>query len=207
MVHDFDPISAWKHPPVPAGGGYPIGRFAISVFLRDIVPTACLSLLHFVEMVFPPYPHDSWPQDGDDALKDWIDCVQRFKYNANVSALTLRLYMADTYEFRPQKDRKELTREDGQEVLKGYTRILGPISELGGLGLARFYAHLAWPWTCTEEVQSRVRQGDSQWLLRKEAALKERAECWVMGGRYDTSSAGDAEPRECLWRLAFYKSY
>ncbi|KAI3398789.1 hypothetical protein diail_8480 [Diaporthe ilicicola] len=205
VVHDFNPVFAWEHPPIPTDGGYPNDRFAISVFLKDIVPNGCLSLLRFVEIVFPPYPHDSWPQDGDDALEDWIDCIHRLKYNANISALTLRLYMADTSDSRPQTDREELTKEDGQKVLKGYMRILGPISELGDLGLARFYAHFVWPWTWTEDVQSRVREGDSQWLLRKEAALKERAERCVMGGRYSALNAGDVEPRECLWRLTLYR--
>ncbi|KAG8165467.1 hypothetical protein KVR01_004019 [Diaporthe batatas] len=205
VVHDFDPLVVWKHPPVPADGGYPNDRFAISVFLKDIVPTACLSLLRFVEIVFPPYPHDSWPQDGDDSLEDWIDCVHRLKYNANLPALTLRLYMVDTSEFRPQRDREQLTKDDGQKVLKAYTRILGPISELGDLGLARFYAHFVWPWTWTEAVQSRVREGDSQWLLHEEAALKERAERWVMGTRYNAFNAVDAEPQESLWRLTFYR--
>lgn len=205
VVHDFNPMFAWQHPPVRAGGGYPNDRFAISVFLKDIVPAGCLSLLRFVEMVFPPYPHDSWPQEGDNALKDWIDCINRLKHNANLSALTLRLYMADTCDYMPQADRAELTRDDGQEVLKGYTRVLGPLSELGNLGLARFYAHFVWPWTWTEDVQSRVREGDSQWLLRKEATLKERAERLVMGARYGTLSAGGAEPQECLWRLTFYR--
>lgn len=205
VVHDFDPILAWKLPQAPAGGGYPNDRLAISVFLKDIVPTACLSLLRFVEIVFPPYPHGSWPQDGDDALKDWIDCVHHLKYNGNISALTLRLYMADTCDFRPQTDRVELTREDGKEVLKGYTRILGPISKLGDLGLASFYAHFVWPWAWTEDAQSRVRESDSQWLLRKEAALKERAERWVLGARYSALHAVDAEPRESLWRLTFYR--
>lgn len=207
VVHDFDSMVAWKHPPVPTGGGYPNDRFAVSIFLKDIVPTGCLSLLRFVEIVFPPYPHDSWPQDGDDALEDWIDCIHRLKYNANLSALTLRLYMADTSDVCPQMDRLVLTREDGQKVLKGYTRILGPISELGDLGLARFYAHFVWPWTWTQDVQSRLWGGDSRWLLRKEAALKERAERRVMGARYTGSAlnAGGAEPQECLWRLTFYR--
>ncbi|KAI3391810.1 hypothetical protein diail_6772 [Diaporthe ilicicola] len=55
VVHDFASRSPWQHPPLSSGGGYPNQRFSISIFLKEVVPTSCLGLLRFVEMVFPPY--------------------------------------------------------------------------------------------------------------------------------------------------------
>ncbi|KAL1851735.1 hypothetical protein Daus18300_012420 [Diaporthe australafricana] len=209
VVHDFWAQAPWRHPPLSPHGGYPTQRFAISRFLGDVVPESCLGLLRFVEVVFPPYRYDSWPRDGDPAMKDWISCIGYIKHKVNAPALTVRLYMADTSDWGPQEDRRDMSKVNGHEVLKAYTRILGPLAELGSVGLARFYAHFVWPWTWTEEVQDRVRkqEGGPRWLADKEAVLKERAERWVMAERYGTLYEDGEEPSESLWRLSFFRDF
>ncbi|KAJ0120520.1 hypothetical protein J7T55_015249 [Diaporthe amygdali] len=208
VVHDFDSLSPWRHPPLSANGGYPNQRFAISIFLRDVVPNNCPSLLRFVEIVFPPYRYDSWPMDDDAAMKDWVSCIGWMKQKMNAQALTVRLYMADTSDLSPQGDRRVMCKGNEHEVLKAYTRILGPLAQLGNAGLAKFYAHFVWPWTWIYEVQSRL-YGESEdgrrWLADKEAVLKERAERWVMGERYKSLYENDKEPPESLWKLFFVR--
>lgn len=198
-------ISRRPHPPLSPHGGYPTRRFAISLFLRDVVPDSCLGLLRFVEVVFPPYRHDSWPRDGHPAMEDWIGCIGYIKHKVNAPALTVRLYMADTSDWDPQEDVRNMSKENGHEVLKAYTRILGPLAELGSVGLARFYAHFVCPWTWTEEVQDRLREqeGGQRWLTDKEGILKERAERWVMAERYGTLHEDGEEPPESLWKHSF----
>lgn len=203
VVHDFDSKSPWRHPPLSPNGGYPTQRFAISIFLKETVPTSCLGLLRFVETVFPPYRYDSWPKNGDPALEDWIDCVSWAQCKLNGPALPLRLYMADTLDISPQEDRIDMAKDQGQEILSAYTRILGPLSKLGDIGLASFHAHFVWPWTWTPEVQDRLCEQEDgwQWLAQKEAALKERAERWVMGDRYRILYRNSEEPPESIWKL------
>lgn len=202
VVHDFSSSTPWLLPPLHPEGGYPTARFAISVFLRDIVPAACLSLLRFVEMVFPAYPHDSWPRKDDLALQEWIACVTWLRDKVNPLALTLRLYMAGMRVVDFASLRREVTKKQGQEILKGYGRILRPLSQLGGVGLARFHAHFEWPWRHTSEVKDRVIEERSfEWLEQEEALLKVRAERWVMGDRYDTLYGDGKEPPESLWKI------
>lgn len=210
VVHDFDSFSPWRTPRSHPGAGYPMQRFAISIFLRDVVPYSCLSLLRFVEMVFPPYPYYSWPRTGTPALEDWTNnCKNWFKHGFNAPALTLRLYMVGTNRLYPPEDRIQMTKEQGHEIAKAYTRIFGPLSELGKRGLANFYGHFVWPWTLTRGTQRRIRErGDGRrWLSRKEAKLGERAERWVLGDRYDALYASREEPPESLWKLSFARHY
>lgn len=206
VVHDFDSSSPWRTPHSQPGDGYPMQRFAISIFLRDVVPYNCLYLLRFVEMVFPPYPYYSWPRKGVLALEDWVNCCNNwFKHGLNAPALTLRLYMADANHLDPPEDRIEMTKEQGLEIAKAYTRIFNPLSELGKRGLANFYGHFVLPWTWTRATQRRIwkREGGQQWVSRKEAALEEQAERWILGGRYDALYATREEPPESLWKLSF----
>lgn len=202
VVHDYSSLRPWLLPSLHPEGGYPMARFAISVFLRDIVPARCWSRLRFVEMVFPAYPHGSWPQNGDPALEDWTACVGWLKDKIDLPALTLRLYMGGMNVVDPESDRLALTKEDGQEILKAYARILRPLSELGGVGLASFYAHFEWPWKyASSQVPWRRVEGDTfRRVMTKETVLKQGAEQWVMGDRHDTLYVNGKEPPESMWK-------
>lgn len=204
VVHDFDSSNPGLTPDPRPGGGYPNERFSISIFLRDVVPDSCLGLLRFVEIVFPPYRYDCWPGPDDPALEDWRNCIDWVQHKVNAPALTLRLCMADWSYIDTQWDRPEITHETRREILSAYTRILGPLSQLGSIGIANLYANFVFPWTWKQVIQRRVaRAGGWRWLTRVEARLKERAERWVMGDRYDTLYTNREEPSESLWKISF----
>lgn len=127
VVHDFDPSSPWSIPPPHPGGGYPNQRFAISIFLRDVVPASCLSLLRFVEIVFPPYPYDCWPGPDTPALQDWINCIDWVQHKVNAPALTLRLCMADSSLHDPPENWMQITHETRREILPAYAYSWPPV--------------------------------------------------------------------------------
>lgn len=205
VVHDFDSSSPWSSPTSLPGGGYPNQRFAISIFLRDVMPASCLGLLRFVEFVFPPYQYDCWPGPDSPALEGWINCIEWVRHKVNFPALTLRLCMADYSPHDPPEKCMQITHERKREILSAYKHILDPLCQLGSMGLANFYAHFVFPWTWEHEVQRRIyaKNRGWKWLGRVEARLKERAERGVMGDRYDALYANRAEPSQSLWKLSF----
>lgn len=206
VVHDFDSSSPWSSPTSLPGGGYPNQRFAISIFLRDVVPDSCLGLLRFVEMVFPPYHYyNCWPRPDSPALEDWDECIDWVRHKVNLPALTLRLCMSDYSPHGLPENRMQITHQSRREILAAYSHILDPLCQLGSTGLTNFYAHFVYPWAWNHRIQRRIdtKQRSWPWLARVEATLNERAERVVMGDRYDTLYANRAEPSQSLWKLSF----
>lgn len=175
VIHDYD-CRCPKEAPSRC-----IGSSAASVFLDEAVPKDCLGHLRFLEFVYPPYNHDAWP-----LAEDWKETIDRVKGDLNLPALTVRLVMAKSDYFSLLR---HVSKEQGEEILAGYNRILEPLVQLGGEGgLAGSYADFDWPWSQDWETLERVLQlGDGfLWLDDKLLELNERAERLVLGDeRYE----------------------
>ncbi|KAK3389561.1 hypothetical protein B0H63DRAFT_518795 [Podospora didyma] len=70
VVYDYLAISPFAVP-IPDDGDYLANRFAVSLFLCDIVPAGCHRYLRFLELVFPAYSYRLWPCDSHPAMVDW----------------------------------------------------------------------------------------------------------------------------------------
>ncbi|KAK4033380.1 hypothetical protein C8A01DRAFT_50025 [Parachaetomium inaequale] len=215
IVHDYKLLPPWvlpllelhegdhdeDGPPVPAYP-YPNERFAVSESLREVVPTPALAHLRFLELVFPPYRAPSWPETQHPAMQDWRATVDWLRDKTNSPGLTLRLTVADVPSDAPGPYRRTITVEEGETVMAAFMDLMHPLKRLAAdRGLARFYAHFPYPWKCTEESRSRA-SNDRYWVWREKIALKERAERYVMGGRYDSLYAdGKEEPKPSDWEV------
>lgn len=98
VVHDYDLETAWALPSrlrynpgvfdYVKSAEYPHARFTASHFLRHVVPANCLAMLRFVELVFPPYFPQSWPQSNHPAMQDWRETVAWLQDKINGPGLT-----------------------------------------------------------------------------------------------------------------------
>lgn len=206
VVHDYDSCAPWN---AYGLGSYPNERLAVSEFLTEIVPVASLAELRSLEVAFPPYNHDAWPQNGCHALSDWGETVRLIRQKMNLAGLTLRLTMHHAKELGEIGDLQDMTEQQAHEIRQAYTRILGPLAGLGEEGLKGFYAYITLPekWTLW------AREGQGYWsrILQKEQTLKECAERLVMGSRYD-EQPGDkfhwsGEPVKSVWRQKYILRY
>ncbi|KAL2196813.1 hypothetical protein P885DRAFT_60823 [Corynascus similis CBS 632.67] len=188
-------------------GEYPFASFAASQFLKQVAPRQSLGYIRFLELVFSPFNHQNLLKDGHPALQDWKETVQWVKDKLNIPALTLRLVVAghpNPYVGTPSGG-FEMTRAEGKEVLATYSRILYPLQLLSpdtGKGLARFYAKLPWPMKWSHWIHHRLGEEEEavqELIDSKEQELKERAELFVMGQRYERVSAAAAEPEMSVW--------
>ncbi|KAK3934801.1 hypothetical protein QBC46DRAFT_425562 [Diplogelasinospora grovesii] len=215
VVHDFDDIRPWRVPelqpehPGPgaaATGYYPYERFAASQFLRDVVPARCLANLRFVELVFPPYPHQVWPRTAHAAAQDWWATVDWVRDKINAPALTVRVVVADDMPGDPRMDRVNITYPEGEAILRTYVRILRPPRRLGDDGLAGFYADFILPWSSTRAIKNIWLRGGiicERWKYW-ERGLKARSERYVMRDRYESLYAnGKEEPAQSVWRRLY----
>ncbi|KAH6629986.1 hypothetical protein B0J18DRAFT_474564 [Chaetomium sp. MPI-SDFR-AT-0129] len=173
----------------PPPSSYPAERLAASEFLRDVVPTGSLNHLRFLELVFPPYNHDCWPDDAHPALVDWAATIDWLQDKLNTNKLTLRFTVAGS-EFWPPHDtdkRVGVTQEQGNRVLAGYDRVARPLGRLGRRegGLARFHADLSSPWMWFGWVNDEyIHTGERPDINLGQ--LNEHVERLVLGDRYDT---------------------
>jgi hypothetical protein len=191
-------------------GYYPYDRLSASIFLRDVVPTPCLAYLRFLELVFPPYPHQTWPQATHPAMQDWRATVDWLRDKIKAPGLTLRFVAADsTDDWVPPgdedpADRSAMTEAQGNAILAAYKEIIRPLRHLasGNDGLARFYAQFAYPWRWTDASMERSAQPDGlEWLKTLEEELNSSAEREVMGDRYESLRAdGKGKPAQSIWR-------
>lgn len=203
VIHDFNFDPPWELPFETQF--YPSPPLAASIFLSEIVPEYCLSELRSVEFVFPPYHHEDWPQEGQAALEDWARTVEWASKRLSLPALTIRLAMSYPCEWDIPKHRRFMTREQGEEILAAYMRILAPLVPLGSDGLARFYACLIWPWKYTDETMDTCVIKGWEWVEAHEKVMKDRAERLVMGDRYHSLFDGDGEPPDSLWVRTFQR--
>lgn len=215
VVHDFKSMTPAC---TPDAQDYPNDRFAVSKFLRDVVPGDCLHLLRSLELTFPPYSPMEWPQEGSLVLCDWAETVRFIKEKMNLKGLTLRLTMLEAGGISAAQTRWYMTGSEVRDVLQAHDRILRPIAELSHHGLKRFYAHIALPeknalWFAEDESaeEAPVEEHFTQRIVRGERQLKQRAEQLVLGDRYSDqpedacywNGFAYSEPFECVWRREF----
>ena len=183
---------------------YPFGRLGASLFLRDIVPHSALGHLRFLGLVFPAYRPPSWPEAQHPAMQDWWDTVEWLRGKVNAPALTLRLIVARTGSPSSPGYWATISDEEAGTIMDAYTNLMQPLVPLAEEdGLARFYACLVHPRKHTRAGQLGAHR--PEWFRVEEQALKQYAERFVMGARYESLYAdGREEPGHDDWRLFFY---
>ncbi len=184
-----NPLDWWPE------GAYPHATFAVSEFLRTVVPLRWLPYIRFLELVWSPFCRADWPQAEHPALREWAETVDWMRGRLNLPGLTLRLALPTSAGWGHEEEYREMTQVAGDAVLAGYQRIVEPLALLGasredGAGLARFYAEIACPWLWTRRVRSRKER------------LKERTERFIMGARYESVCTGLGVPAESVWRYS-----
>lgn len=182
VIHDYK----HRQPYTAPLGVYSSPRMAASMFFTDVVPERCLKELRFVELVFPPYSHEGWPNEA--ALNDWSHTMSLASKRFNLPGLTIRLIMTLLDGWDIPNDREYMTEEQGNRILASYARIVAPIACLGSGGLAKFYSYFAWPWAYTQESQTMIIEYGygEDWVAAKSMVLAERYGRLVMGDRYDS---------------------
>lgn len=200
---------------------YHSDRLTASVFLREVVPPQMLREIHFLEMVFPPYSHTGWPEEGHPALADWVETLRWAREKMNLRGLTLSLVMADmpNGSLAPP-GRSSITTDQVEEILSAYRRIITPLAILaqskdgnknGGdeNQLREFDARIALPWVWNFDDRAMIDEHGLQWLEdfveEKRRLLREEAERIVMGDRYQgLHEWGRGNQRNSVWEGKFY---
>ncbi len=175
VVYDFDALMPWYLPDVEH---YPYDRLFAAEFLRDMIPAHCLADLRFLELVFPPYGPDDWPGSESAAVLDWSRTVGWIRGKVNAPALTVSVVMAD-YRYSPGDVREALTKEQGMQIINGYSAVLyflRPLARDDGLG--GIHIQVAYPWRWTPGNMRRHSGG----LEREEQHLSKYAEGFVLQG-------------------------
>ncbi|KAK3898469.1 hypothetical protein C8A05DRAFT_47235 [Staphylotrichum tortipilum] len=218
VVYDYEPSPPWKIPipeqyrednrpthPMPTHP-FHAERFAISEFLREVVPRRSLRHIRFLELLFPPYrPPLCWPESDHPAFQDWQATVDWLKDKANLPGLTIRLVVVPQGRVFPRSVYRPITLDEVETVMTAYSDLLQPLRQLATHGLARFYAHFPSPLEWTLEGRERAVTGWRDWTPRQREALKKRAESEVMGSRYESlCDSGIEEPRTSDWEVLFY---
>lgn len=193
VIHDYDHGRPFKAP----RGLYPSPRLAASIFFTDVVPEHCLRELRFVELVFPPYSHEGWPNEA--ALNDWSHTMSLIRNKLNLPGLTLRLIMTGLYGYQAPENRLTVTEEQGNRIIAGYSSIMAPMACLGSDGLAKFHCRLMWPWACTLESEAMSLTHGHKWVTAQEMVLEDHHARLVMGDRYDSLQCGSGEPTDSSW--------
>ncbi|KAK4233467.1 hypothetical protein C8A03DRAFT_19470, partial [Achaetomium macrosporum] len=205
IIHDFHALMPWDlpdeqyEPPDSASTtrSYPYERLLASEFLRDIIPVHCLAALRFLELVFPPYVPHGWPNSEPAAILDWRDTVDWIRDKINAPALTFSLVMVDFHGHDVPNRRQNLTKDQGHQIIKGYSSILlflRPLARDGGL--AGFYIQPAYPWRWNPGAIQNIQQHHN-WLAEAEQEIKENAEEFVFGRK---DARNKAEPRKSTWQ-------
>ncbi|KAK4655164.1 hypothetical protein QC762_404170 [Podospora pseudocomata] len=171
---------------------YPHARLTASRFLRDKVPDNSLGSIRFLELTFPAYSHEAWPDPDGPAIKEWIETIKHVNDKLNKPGLTLRIIMADAAH-SAQETQRTMTDENGEVVKRAYTSLIDPLRCLGqdctGEPLHRFYAHLPDPLAWTEASEALLAEDPCKYfhgINLKEQKLREEAERLVLGDeRYE----------------------
>ncbi|KAK0670251.1 hypothetical protein QBC41DRAFT_318422 [Cercophora samala] len=195
IVHDHTYTDASSGTRIQSRWGlstYPHVRFTASKFLRDTVPSNCLGSLRFLELTFPAYHHNAWPDADGPVIKDWTETIELAKDKLNNPGLTLCVIVADAA-INPRETLRTMTWEDGQAVRLAYKSIISPLASLGQDSMVdplhRFYAHLPDPLAWTSDNEALLTEDPFKYFYRlnqEEQRLREEAERLVLGNeRYE----------------------
>lgn len=193
VVHNYDQLCPYR----AYLGPYPFPRLAASMFFTDVVPERCLRELRFVEIAFPPYSPETWPDEV--AFEDWSHTLSWASQRLNLPGLNIRLIMAGLGGWEAPENRLNMTKEQGDRIIAAYGRIVEPNACLGSDGLAKFYCSLTWPWAYTEESEASTLDHGWEWVAAKERVLEEHYGRKVMGDRYDLLHSGSGKPTDSSW--------
>jgi len=137
-------------------------------------------------------------------MQDWWATVDWLQDKINAPSLTIRLVGAKPGPGAPDVYTDTINDSDAHTIMKSYQELLRSLKPLADNGLARFYADLPYPWMLAGEPQNRFARWD--WVSAQEKKLKERAERFVMGGRYEEQYAnGREEPTRSFWTWFHYE--
>ncbi|KAK4141053.1 uncharacterized protein C8A04DRAFT_14397 [Dichotomopilus funicola] len=214
VIHDHHPfLNRFPLPQEEEHPAYPYPRLAISEFLRDVVPPSALRYLRLLHVVYPAYHPRAWPGGKDHpAIQDWQSTINWLvEYDLlTLPALTLRL--VTTAPVSQWATYRAISPQERETILEAYLDLIRPLKQLAQGGLAGFYAELSdelrWDesrglFVLLEDAEEAGIPGTA--VHEGEAALKERAEKWVMGDRYENLYAvGKKEPRVSDWELYCY---
>ena len=149
--------------------------------------------------MFPPYVPHGWPHREHPAVLEWVATVDWIRGQINAPALTIRVVMADFWA-GPIIGRTVMTEALADEIIKGYSRITGPLKPLvRDDGLAGFYMQVAHPARWTQDILRRA-QHDDWFLARMHRNLNERGERHVRGPDSSLGSPNKAEPSKSSWQ-------
>ena len=173
-------------------------HFEASTFMQDIIPSQCLHLLRFLEIVFPPLDEQYLAPRGS-ALQNWEHTVEHLRDKLNLPSLTLRVYYADFYgPCHATPFRRQLHRKEGWRVGGAYMRIIRPLQKLKESGLKKLFVYAAWPWMWTRKGRNTARK--SRWIVDTDVSyLERRLERRVMGDEYDSALLGKHELPKSQW--------
>ncbi len=212
IVHDYTASPPWELPlfgqhqqegPAPTYP-YPYERLAVSEFLRDVVPVESLAHLRFLELAFPLYRPQSWPGTSHPAIRDWQSTVDWLQDKISPQGLTVRLIVAEP-EGAPTWYYSIITMDEGGCIMSAYVDLLRSLKCLADCGLARFYAHLAFPWQHTEEARSLSDLERADFVWNEKEVMKKDSEELVMGSRYASLYVNDnEEPSLSDWYVNCY---
>ncbi|KAK4098075.1 hypothetical protein N658DRAFT_455828 [Parathielavia hyrcaniae] len=206
-----EPTEEYQEPPEPgpppqqADDEYPSDRFAASQFLREVVPVHCLAHLRFLELVFPPYLAQTWPQGDHPVMQDWHATVDWLQDKINGPALTIRLVAAKVSCDSPRVYKWIIPESDAHSIASAHMELARSLRPLARNGLARFYVHLPYLWfyTVPTDIWNRNERHSQKW--QREREIKERVERYVMGDRYGELYAnGREEPPRSYWETCYY---
>jgi len=209
IVCDGDPSYPWLflRDEILDPEAYPFERFAASKFLREIVPAHCLTHLRFLELVFPPYDSEIWPQLDHSAQLDWRETIRWLRDKIKAPALTIRFVMAD-FDTHPPHDRETLTQEEGRAIVYGWARIMDAFSPLARAdGLGGFYVQVSFPLRWTHTAKAHIAWRGNQWLPSTDKRLKEQCERGVRGIQKGAAlpPCTKPEPSKSTWQRLYQR--
>jgi len=140
------------HNTSPIATDYPYGRLAVSKFLRDVVPTHCLTILRFLELLLPIHVTPKY-LDRDALEREWRATLDWAREKTNPLVLTIRCVILCPYPSIDSTglghDILALTEEEETRVLKSHARILSPLEsftrDVGPVSFDVQIAHYTYP--------------------------------------------------------------
>ena len=171
-------------------------RLEIST-LTKALPVNALGYIRYLEIVFPPFDED-YLRPHEPAYQDWLEIIDYVRDKLNLSALTLRVYMADydVHGHHVTPFRRNMTKEQGKAVVAMYFRALTPLSKLNQV--SRLFLHLAWPFTWTRAGRQ-VRRETPERVKQQIATMEQRLESLVIGDAYNSMRLGKNREVRSQW--------
>ena len=132
-------------------------------------------------------------------MQDWHKTVDWLREQINAPGLTLRLIVAGETFGLADLLRDAITIADAHVIEKAEKELVQSVKPLADDGLAKFYAHLPYPWELRPEASVKT----PGWIKAKLKEIKDRAERSVLGDRYEGLYANGEEPEQSWWAAPY----